>query len=150
LLHLICCIESLFQSSRAFLIAFVSTWPAFLAPQALKQIPGSPGGLHRQPSARGLMPCKNRDQCDRKRLKTRMYHGAGIREFWYVCMGVKAFYTTILISCYTRKRTDESEKTCIIRHFELVARTVKSMKSRNMTVSINKSFFGRFTSSRQH
>jgi len=23
-----------------------------------------------------------------------MYHGGGIREFWYVCMGVKAFYTT--------------------------------------------------------
>ena len=35
-----------------------------------------------------------RDQCDRKRLKTRMYHGGGIREFWYVCMGVKSFYTT--------------------------------------------------------
>jgi len=55
--------------------------------------------------------------------------------------GAVVFVDDVL--CYTRKRTDESEKTCIIRHFELVARIVKRMKSRNMTVSINKSFFGR-------
>ena len=55
--------------------------------------------------------------------------------------GAVVFVDDVL--CYTRRRVDETEVETIIRHFVMVARIVKRMKNRNMTISINKSYFGR-------
>jgi len=55
--------------------------------------------------------------------------------------GAVVFVDDVL--CYTRRRDEETELEVIVRHFVMVARIVKRMKNRNMTISINKSFFGR-------
>ena len=57
--------------------------------------------------------------------------------------GAVVFVDDVL--AYTKKRKGESESHVIIRHFELVARIVKRFRKRNMTISVEKSYFGRQT-----
>jgi hypothetical protein len=68
--------------------------------------------------------------------------------------GAVVFVDDVL--CYTKRRVErrneqqkvirvESERETVIRHFKLVARVVRRFRNRNMTISVEKSFFGRQT-----